>query len=272
MECDDYWRYLEDHFKTWEEYGCKLMCDGWTSNNRRHVINFMAYCVTGTIFIRPVNTGGHRIDAQYLYSLIDDTLCMIKNWHKYAVALVTENAANFMAVAKKLHEKRVSCTAHCIDLILEDIGKLDDVHDTIDEGKIVTSLVYNHQFMTDLLREINEGRDIPRPGITHFAMQFMSIESLCHAKANIIQMWTEVERITNLLEPLVLVLKLVDGDTKPTMGFVYDAMDRAKLAIEQKGLEQSMRLVIRSFGKLLTIDRTTRCIKTYTRQNSILIT
>ena len=33
-----------------------------------------------------------------------------------------------------------------------------------------------------------------------------------------------------------MVLKLVDADTKPTMGFVYDAMDKAKLAIEQRSI------------------------------------
>ncbi|RWR88754.1 Glutathione S-transferase 1 [Cinnamomum micranthum f. kanehirae] len=161
MEVSDYWRYLEDYFKTWEEYGCTLMCDGWTSNNRRHIINVMAYCVTRIVFVRSVDTSG----------LIDDTL---------------DNAANFKAAAKKLREKHrsiiwVPCTAHCIDLMLEDIGKLDDVRETIDEGKM-----------------------------------------------------NRAERITDLLEPLVLVLKLVDADTKPTMGFVYDAMDRAKLAIEQR--------------------------------------
>ena len=41
IEYDDYMRYLKDHFKTWKEYGCTLMCDGWTSNNRRHIIQFM---------------------------------------------------------------------------------------------------------------------------------------------------------------------------------------------------------------------------------------
>ena len=153
------------------------------------------------------------------------------------------------------------CAAHCIDLMLEDIGKLDDVRETIDEGKMVTSLIYNHQFMTDLLREMNEGREILRPGITRFATHFVALESLCRAKANIMQMWTSTayvksnfsrqplarkvqqivlgedfwnraERITDLLEPLVLVLKLVDADTKPTMGFVYDAMDRAKVPMK----------------------------------------
>ena len=45
--------------------------------------------------------------------------------------------------------------------------------------------------------------------------------------------WNKAERITDLLE-LVLVLKLVDGDTRRTMSFVYEAMDRAKHAIEQR--------------------------------------
>ncbi|RWR84059.1 hypothetical protein CKAN_01284500 [Cinnamomum micranthum f. kanehirae] len=119
----------------------------------------------------------------------------VKNWHKYAVEIVTDNAANFQAGAKKLREKHrsiiwVPCAAHYIDRILEDIGKLDGVRDTIDEGKMVTTLIYNHQFMTDLLREMNDGREILRPGITHFDTQFVAIESLCRAKANIMQMWT----------------------------------------------------------------------------------
>ncbi|RWR86259.1 hypothetical protein CKAN_01514800 [Cinnamomum micranthum f. kanehirae] len=45
--------------------------------------------------------------------------------------------------------------------------------------------------------------------------------------------WKEAERITYILEPLVRMLILVDADTKPTMGYVYDDMDRAKLVIEQ---------------------------------------
>ena len=34
-------------------------------------------------------------------------------------------------------------------------------------------------------------------------------------------------------EPLLKVLRLVDGDEKSTMRFIYKAMDRAKLAIKR---------------------------------------
>ena len=45
--------------------------------------------------------------------------------------------------------------------------------------------------------------------------------------------WTKAQDIMKVFEPIVKVLRLVDGDEKPTMGFIYEAVDRAKRAIEQ---------------------------------------
>ena len=41
----------------------------------------------------------------------------------------------------------------------------------------------------------------------------------------------EVPNLVKIYEPLDRVLRLVDGDDKPTMGYIYEAMDRAKQAI-----------------------------------------
>jgi hypothetical protein len=42
--------------------------------------------------------------------------------------------------------------------------------------------------------------------------------------------WSGVGDVCTISEPLVKVLRLVDGE-KPTMGYLYEAMDRAKEAI-----------------------------------------
>ena len=42
--------------------------------------------------------------------------------------------------------------------------------------------------------------------------------------------WKGVEEVCAVSEPLVKVLRLVDGD-KPAMGYLYEAMDRAKETI-----------------------------------------
>ena len=61
---------------------------------------------------------------------------------------------------------------------LEDIGKLEEVRKTIEERKMVTSFIYNNQFMADRLREMNEGHELLRPGITQFTTHFVGLESL----------------------------------------------------------------------------------------------
>ncbi|RWR84870.1 hypothetical protein CKAN_01370200 [Cinnamomum micranthum f. kanehirae] len=42
----------------------------------------------------------------------------------------------------------------------------------------------------------------------------------------------EEEYQETVLEPLIKVLRLADGDDKPTVGFLYEAVNRAKLAIQ----------------------------------------
>ena len=39
-----------------------------------------------------------------------------------------------------------------------------------------------------------------------------------------------VQEVCSIIEPLVKVLRLVDGE-KPAMGYLYEAMDRAKESI-----------------------------------------
>ena len=46
--------------------------------------------------------------------------------------------------------------------------------------------------------------------------------------------WQKATELCKVHEPLMKVLRLVDGDEKPTMGFIYEAIDRAKLAIRKE--------------------------------------
>ena len=46
------------------------------------------------------------------------------------------------------------------------------------------------------------------------------------------EFWQKAVEILKVQEPLLKVLRMCDGDQKPTMGYIYEAMDRAKLAIQ----------------------------------------
>ena len=111
------------------------------------------------------------------------------------------------------------------------------------------------------MKKFTNSRDIIRPGITRFATNFYSLESLVKKKSALRDMWKSREwlnlssgrskedaaitvrqlilsstkqaevfwkytdEVLKLFEPLIRVLRLVDRDDMPTMGFIYEAME-----------------------------------------------
>ena len=65
-------------------------------------------------------------------------------------------------------------------------------------------------------------------------------EAICRLVSYQESFWVGMEEVVSIREPLVKVLRLVDGD-KPIMDYLYEAMDRAKESIyayyEDKGDE-----------------------------------
>ena len=61
--------------------------------------------------------------------------------------------------------------------------------------------------------------------------------------------------------PLEEVLRLVDGDAKPTMGYIYEAMDKAKEQI-QKNFPR-VKKIINLFGISLIEDGIYNCTSPY---------
>ncbi|XP_021851785.2 uncharacterized protein [Spinacia oleracea] len=119
------------------------------------------------------------------------------------------------------------------------------------------------------MKKFTGGRDLTCPGITRFATQFIMLESVVrhkeglqnmfdssewimsrYAKMNdalavevretlsktpsndVARFWVKAGEILKIQEPILKVLRLVDGDFKPTMGYIYEAMERCKFAIK----------------------------------------
>ncbi|XP_019431252.1 PREDICTED: uncharacterized protein LOC109338460, partial [Lupinus angustifolius] len=114
------------------------------------------------------------------------------------------------------------------------------------------------------MKKYTGGREIVRPSITRFETKFLQLQAIVNQKQGLKQMfnseefrkskfykqkngpalearkivldhefWSRASDILKVFEPIVKVLRLVDGDTKPTMGFLYEAIDRAKQSIQK---------------------------------------
>ena len=70
--------------------------------------------------------------------------------------VVTDNETSFIAAGHMLMEKKKHlfwspCAAHCINLMLEDIGSVKSVKKTLDDAKMITSFIYNSLKVVNLM-------------------------------------------------------------------------------------------------------------------------
>jgi hypothetical protein len=129
-----------------------------------------------------------------------------------------------------------------------------------DQAKAFTIFVYGHTRTLDCMRHFTEGREIIRPGVTRFASAFLTLASILEKdqlrKMVVDSMWNtlrdvkskkgndatttmmnptfwkDVKMCLSVFEPLVK-LRLVDGDVKPSMGFLYGELTKAKREVKQ---------------------------------------
>jgi len=115
----------------------------------------------------------------------------------------------------------------------------------------------SHSSTLSLLRQFINMRELVRHAVTRFATSYLSLQRLHQEKGNLRKMFTSNEWSNNKLSkkakgreatkivlmlsfwnrvvftlkvmaPLVHVLRLVDGERKAAIGYIYEAMEKAK--------------------------------------------
>ena len=171
----------EEHERAWKHYGCTLMSDGWSDRRGRHLINFLVNSPEGTYFLESIDASSEVHDAYMLAGLLEKKVEEIGK--DKVVQVVTDNGANFKAAGKILIDRIPTifwspCAAHCLDLMLEDIGNLSEFKKPITRARRVTTFIYRHGRILSAMREKTGGADLVRPAATRFATAFLTLKSL----------------------------------------------------------------------------------------------
>ncbi|CAN1294472.1 hypothetical protein LINPERPRIM_LOCUS22472 [Linum perenne] len=256
---------LKERDEEKEKHGCSLMTDAWTDMKRRSIMNIVAHCAEGTSFIKSKDTSGIAHTSDVIFDLVDNAIEEVGADH--VVQVVTDNASNNMGAKALLLTKRPnifwsSCATHTINLMLQGIGNLPRFKKVLDQAKGFTIFIYSHHRTLECMRSFTKKREIVRPGVTRFASQFLTLQSMLEKKGDLRRMavdkkwddlkdvhtkkgkdatatmlsvtfWNGVNLCLKVFEPLVKVLRMVDGDVKPSMGFVYGQLVMAKKEIQE---------------------------------------
>lgn len=262
----------------WKLSGCSVMTDSWSDRKRRSIMNLCINSKEGTMFLSSKDCSEHSHTGQYIFEYVNE--CIEKVGENQVVQVVTDNATNNMAAAKLLKEVKptifwTSCATHTINLMVEGIAKLPLFKETIDRAKAFTIFIYAHHKTLSLMRRFTKSKDIVRPGVTRFASAYLTLHSLIEKKQNLkmmfasdeweackwakhskglaayhtttnMEFWDGVEMCLKVFAPLVKVLRLVDGDLKPTMGFIHGELEEAKKEIRKAldNLEKNYKPIV----------------------------
>ncbi|XP_050945491.1 uncharacterized protein LOC127150844 [Cucumis melo] len=154
----------------------------------------------------------------------------------------------------------VSMCCSLLDLMLEDIYKISNIRKALKRGMEISNFIYVRPGLLNMMRRFTNQKELVRPAKTRFATACITLSSIHHQKNNLRKMftsdewkdskwskeqqgrrvvqtillasfWTTIVFALKVSGPLVRVFRLVDGEKKPPIGYIYEAMDRAKEAI-----------------------------------------
>ena len=108
---------------------------------------------------------------------------------------------------KKYNLYWTPCVAHCIDLMIEDIGKRESVLDLITNARKITNFIYNHGWLLAKMRKVC-GENIMHPRAIRFATNYITLGSLLKKRANLKKIFISDEWASHKLSRTILGLEV----------------------------------------------------------------
>ncbi|ERN11963.1 hypothetical protein AMTR_s00184p00031620 [Amborella trichopoda] len=145
-EVEEVKKWIEEYKQSWPRTGITLMSDGWLNKvSKKDFLNFLPYSPKGTAFLSSKDVSGTKKDANFYVRLYDQIVEEVGD--KHVVQFITDNARACVSAGSKLMDKRkhlvwTLCAAHSIDVMLEEIGEIEIVKETLDEARCIKEIVY----------------------------------------------------------------------------------------------------------------------------------
>lgn len=164
-----------------------------------------------------------------------------------------------MLMAKRPNIFWTKCAASCVDLMLEDIGQIPLIKNTIKKARSLTAFIYGQRQLLDMTRRYTNQQDLVHVGVSYYTTCCLNLRSLYDSRIelktifvskewednklskaavgkkfyNLVvsnEFWDRVLYVINCFEPLVDVLRRMGSDI-PSMGCIYGDLTNAKKEI-----------------------------------------
>ncbi|XP_051121242.1 uncharacterized protein LOC127244787 isoform X2 [Andrographis paniculata] len=223
---------------SWGKTGCSILVDEWNSGRGKTFVNFTVYSPEGTIFLRSADISQAIDSADTLYELLKETVEEVGL--RNVVQVVTSNEERYVIA-----------------------GELPTVKMTLDQAKSISRYIYSNSNVLNMMRRYTFGLDLVDLGDTRATTDFLTLKRMVSIKHNLQSMvtseewmessfskkpegfavldsisspsfWTSCTLLAHISDPLLRLLRIVTSEKRPSMGYVYAGLYRAKEAIKKE--------------------------------------
>ncbi|CAI6006356.1 unnamed protein product [Closterium sp. NIES-65] len=246
---------------SWRRDGVTVSSEMMTDRNGRPQANVLLINDNGAVFAETIGTRMESKTGAYIAGLLRPILKKVGP--ENVVAFCMDGGSNYAVACRELmedypHIEYIPCATHILDLLLEDVGKMDWAKNLVTRGGEIITFTRNHHFTRRYLRSSEvkggKGKQVLKPAGTRFGTQFIAISRLVEVRAALVQMvlsdewnewatgarsksadtfrehimdeawWKKAEFFTKLMAKPFAVMRATDAATKGMMGRLYNAM------------------------------------------------
>lgn len=246
--------------------GCSILVDEWVSERGRTLINFVVYSSGRTVFLRSADITNMVNSVDAMFELL--TAVVVEVGERNVLQVITNNDERYVVAGKRLSDTFPSvfwtpCAACCIDLILQDFGKVKWISTILEQCRFISRFIYNHSIVLNMMRRYTNGLDLVDIGFCSSVTDFASLKRMVNFKHNLQSMvtsaewmewrysktaegikvldcisnqsfWSTCTLVTRLTDPLLRLVRIVRSERRPSMGYVFAGMYRVKEIIKRE--------------------------------------
>jgi hypothetical protein len=164
------------------KYGYTVSSDAFDDMADRHIINFVVSTHDGSFFVDAQDASDEKNTGDYIASFLAENMRALPGGVEACVAVCTDSAANCKKAGGILVEEFpwltwIPCTAHIVDLYLEDVAKHEYFSGAVDAGRRIIKFVCSHSKSKSLFRAKSQLKLILYND-TRFATHCLAMERL----------------------------------------------------------------------------------------------
>ncbi|XP_010536530.1 PREDICTED: uncharacterized protein LOC104811516 [Tarenaya hassleriana] len=194
-EAEKYVKRVKD---SWPVTGCSILLDSWVDANGRDLVAFIADCPEGSVYLKSYDVSSIKDDIDALVLMIDEIVAKVGGTHNVVQVISCSESGWVGELGKWFQENQQEIfwsvsVSRCFELMLDKIGALDFVIDTLQKFKNISEFIHSDPSVLKFFGDHSHAKELTVLLKNKSATPYLILEKVLTARNALTSMFTSSE-------------------------------------------------------------------------------